>query len=79
MKFIGEILIFPFIYLKLFWFNLKEEKKVRKDFYKNPLFKEADISLKQLYSGENPYKICKNFMQKLQKTQIHVYGETPLT
>lgn len=79
MKSIGEILFLPFIYIKLFWFNLQEERKVTKYFYKNICFKEADTSLKQLYSGENPYKICKDFMQKSKKSQVHVYGETPLT
>lgn len=79
MKSLGEALLLPFIRLKLFWFNTFEELKVQKLFYKNAFFKKADLSLKQAYYKENPYRICKSFMQKEQKAEIHVYGETPLT
>ncbi len=79
MKSLGEALLLSFIRLKLFWFNRIEELRVQKLFYKNAFFKEVDLSLKQVYHKENPYRICKNFMQKEQKTKIHVYGETPLT
>ena len=56
-----------------------EELKVRRFFYKNTRFKQADLFLKQSYQEQNPYLICKNFMQSRGLKQVHVYGETPLT
>lgn len=79
MKSLGEALLLPFIHLKLLWFTLIEESKVRKLFYKNTRFKQVDLSLKRAYLGQNAYSICKHFMESCQKKQVHVYGETPLT
>ncbi|MES2199898.1 MAG: methyltransferase domain-containing protein [Chlamydiota bacterium] len=79
MKSIGEALLLPLIRLKLLWFNIIEELTVHRYFYKNSLFKQVDVSLKHLYFGQNPYIICKDFMQSCKQNQVHVYGETPLT
>jgi len=76
---------FEFLYLafwiapKVFWFSLKEEKKVRSIFYKNPAFKEVDLFFRKTYRFKNPYKISRAYQQEKEPDSLHVYGETPLT
>lgn len=79
MQLIGDFLVLPFRALQTYAFNLKEEKKVRQLFYKNPLFKKVDTALKQAYRKLNPYTVCRQFMQSQKRRDVHVYGETPLS
>ena len=64
------------------WIGLKnfvDFAKVVKNYYKNPLFRSADLKLLRYYLFQNPYKISKSFLQKRGETDIYAYGETPLT
>ncbi len=69
----------PFLFVKVTLFNVKEEYRVRKSFYHNPLFKKIDLSLKKAYRFSNPYHIAKKFAKKKGEVDLHTYGETPLT
>jgi hypothetical protein len=79
MESIGDFFSFPYYAVKTLVFNIKEEQKVRAQFYQNSHFQRVDLALKKAYRWCNPYTVCKRFMQKEKKKQIHVYGETPLT
>lgn len=72
---------FYLFYLRLFvaLFNAKEERKVRNTLYSNPYFKNADTLLKKIYHRLNPYTICKQFLLQRGDSEVHTYGETPLT
>ncbi len=69
----------PYLFIKVTFFNLKEEYLVRKSFYHNPLFKKTDLFLKKAYRFSNPYHIAKKFAKKRGEADLHTYGETPLT
>lgn len=79
MKFLVEVFFIPFLSIKILWLHLLEERKIRMLFYKNKLFKQADLALKKAYRFKNPYRISKNFERKRKNSLIHTYGETPLT
>jgi len=72
---------FHLLYLRLFvfFFNTKEEIKVRRTLYKHPLFRAADAALQKSYKNLNPYTLCKQFLLQKGEKEIHTYGETPLT
>ena len=59
----------------MFW----EERKVKARFYSHPLFAQHDRMLKRAYRFRNPYRINQVFLKKKGETDIHNYGETPLT
>ena len=79
MQSIGEWLLLPYIWIQVFFYNKQEKKIVHRLFYTNTLFKQVDFLLQKVYRFKNPYSICKKFMQKQRKNNIHVYGETPLS
>jgi len=54
-------------------FQKKEENFVKRRFYADFSFKEADLALKKEYFLQNPYRLSRRFWNH------HVYGETPLT
>jgi hypothetical protein len=74
-----EFLSLQLVRMRVFFFNLMEERKVRSTFYKNPLFKKADLVLKKAYEGKSPYFISKQFLEERKEEEVHTYGETPLT
>lgn len=61
------------------WYSWKEEREVRRKFYSDPPFKRADAALKKLYRLQNPYAISRRFLKSRGASDIHTYGETPLT
>jgi SAM-dependent methyltransferase len=72
--------------LKLWLLNLAVAKrsaveyaKVVFRYYRNPLFRKADLSLLLQYLFKSPFRISKAFMQGRGAHNIYVYGETPLT
>ena len=79
MKSTGETFLLFFIYIKLLFFNTIEEWRIRRSFYKNPLFKKTDQALKKIYRFKNPYRISKKFMEEREERSVHTYGETPLS
>ncbi len=80
MRSIGEPFILLFTFLKLWYFNWSEQKKVRKLFYlNNSFFAKIDTALQKEYRWKNPYTISKNFLQQCKHANIHAYGETPLS
>ncbi|HSX04066.1 MAG TPA: class I SAM-dependent methyltransferase [Rhabdochlamydiaceae bacterium] len=48
-------------------------------FYWNEPFKQVDRGLLDAYFFKNPYQISRKYLQKQGATDIHTYGETPLT
>lgn len=59
--------------LDVFLFEYREQRKVKKIFYKDLTFRNLDQSLRSVYRYRNPYRIAKKFWN------ADVYGETPLT
>ncbi len=76
-------LIEPFILLqtacKAALFSWKEERKVKKNYYNNPRFKQQDQALKKEWRWINPYAESRRFLARKGESEIHTYGETPLT
>lgn len=66
-------------FLRTKFFEWKEQIWVSKNLYQNPTFKEKDIAFHKAYRHLNPYKISKKFLAERGETDVHVYGETPLT
>lgn len=55
-------------------FNIREERKVKRLFYRNRSFKHIDRFLSNAYILDNPYRIARNY-----NGDQNYYGETPLT
>jgi hypothetical protein len=64
---------------KSYLFFWEEERRVKKHFYNDSLFRFCDRELKKSYRFCNPYRISKRFLMKRQAKDIHVYGETPIS
>lgn len=75
-----ELLSLPLIAVKTAGFQRQEEKKVRQEFYKNPIFASLDQKLQKAYRWSNPYRLSRAFLEKRSSaTEVHTYGETPLS
>jgi SAM-dependent methyltransferase len=80
VQIVGELFALTFwITPKVFWFSYREEKQVSKFFCRNPTFSSVDRQLRHLYRFTNPYRTSKRFLKDRGASDIHVYGETPLT
>lgn len=67
-------------YLKVLKFNWKEERAVHKGLYpQNPRFEGHDRALKRRFRHLNPYSLCRKYLQQKGESNVHAYGETPLT
>lgn len=66
------------IYFAVKFYNFKEFFLALK-YYKNFCFCLVDFSLFLVYFFFNPYNISKRFLIKNKSSNIHAYGETPLT
>lgn len=60
-------------------FYWKEEKAIRRLFYRDSRFCRLDQKLKNFYRFSNPYHISRDFMLQKGVQDPYVYGETPLT
>ena len=45
----------------------------------NARFEALDRALKSRYRRLNPYRMCREYLQQKGESQVHAYGETPLT
>lgn len=79
MQRLGEFFSLPFIYLRSLLFSRAEEKRIREYRKLYPSFREVDSELEDLYKGENPFLISKEFLLRSGKACLHSYGETPLS
>jgi SAM-dependent methyltransferase len=57
----------------------REEREVKRRFYRHGRFKQVDRRLALAYLFRNPYRICRQFLESQGAEEVHVYGETPLT
>ncbi len=46
-------------------------------YYRNPRFALIDLAYGFFALFQNPYRICRKFLQKRNATEIYAYGETP--
>lgn len=76
---IKEICLLYFIYWKVKIKNIIENTKVIFKYYRNTQFLKIDLTLLSYYLFKNPFKMSKNFLIKRKTSEIHTYGETPLT
>lgn len=67
------------MYLKTLLFELREQAKVKRQFYPCSSFRKADHALMKAYKGMNPYMISKGYLQEVGASNLYQYGETPLT
>ncbi|MBI2743213.1 MAG: methyltransferase domain-containing protein [Chlamydiales bacterium] len=79
MRSIGEALYLPLLKALVAFRAWKEERQVQARYYKNPVFKQIDQRLKQIYSSRDPFQISREFLQRRGDPEIYAYGETPLT
>ena len=66
------------LYVKVKYFNFKNQCNVICRYYKNIRFAFIDISLLIFYFFINPYRASKSFLRRNNYSNIHIYGETPL-
>lgn len=79
MKLIGEFFSLALLRWKVSYWNFKEEQKVEKSFYSHKLFASVDKHLKKSYRFRSPFGISRRFLQSKGESEVHCYGETPLT
>ena len=79
MKFIGELFELSWLFWQVWWWDLRESNKVRKQFYTNALVASIDKSIRKKYRYRSPFLISKLFLQQKGNVEVHRYGETPLT
>ncbi len=66
MRLIGEFFQLLYFRIYVFFFQLREEREVRRCFYTDPSFRQQDLAF---LKTKNPYK----------EKKAYPYGETPLT
>ncbi|MBS0652697.1 MAG: class I SAM-dependent methyltransferase [Verrucomicrobia bacterium] len=79
MKTIYRQFFLCFIALKVWWYFMQEERRVRLGFYHNAKFRSRDLALKKAYRFNNPYRMNKVFLRRMGCQEVDTYGETPLT
>ncbi|NDD58540.1 MAG: hypothetical protein EBZ47_04700 [Chlamydiae bacterium] len=79
MKFTGELFELSWLFWQVWWWDLRESNKVRKQFYTNALVASIDKSIRKKYRYRSPFLISKLFLQQKGNVEVHRYGETPLT
>ena len=67
------------IFLRTLVFEWLEQRAVKRRFYATEPFKKLDQALLSAYQGQNPYLISKSYLLERGASNIHAYGETPLT
>ena len=69
--------------MKLFFrtkcFLWKEQGRVVLRYYSSLKFAFLDLALGACTLFFNPYRICRKFLEKRGETDVHAYGETPLS
>jgi SAM-dependent methyltransferase len=75
MRLIGEFLFSFGTFFKVKWFLLKERREIRRSF---PAFLSYERSFDRAYRYHNPFKICKEYLEKKGEECTDAYGETPL-
>ena len=79
MKSLAEFIFLFYLRIKVALFRAREEKKVKRILHPLSSFASIDILLKKAYHRLNAYTICKEYLQEKGFSNIHAYGETPLT
>lgn len=64
-------------YLKLKYAEFQEEREFKKRF-PDQAFHVVDRALRRSYWLDNPYRICKHYLEMRGEEDVHQYGETPL-
>lgn len=68
-----------FLNLKVKWTDFKEYLYVVGQYYADPAFLKIDAYLVFSYLFNNPFGISKRFLISKGETEVHTYGETPLS
>lgn len=82
MRLIGKLYDLCSLYKTALFFNyhqVKEERIVKRDFYRHQRFQHIDRALKKHYRFCSPYTISKRFLTALGEEDIYTYGETDLS
>ncbi len=79
MKTIYRHVFLCLIAWKVWWYFVREERRVRRRFYDNTRFRFRDRALKKTYRFNNPYRMNKVFLRTMEMQEVDTYGETPLT
>lgn len=74
-----EYIVLFFLRIKVGMANFWEWIKVVYLYYGNKDFAKADLLLYREYFFCNPYRMCRQELEKQGRTEIYTYGETPLT
>lgn len=48
-------------------------------YYSDPLFRKVDFALLRSYWWNNPYVISRRFLEQKGESEVHAYGETPVS
>lgn len=67
------------INLKTQWLNFYQQVQVIGKYYRKASYIKADTSLLLEYLWNNPFTISRRFLEKKNESDVHRYGETPLT
>jgi SAM-dependent methyltransferase len=79
MRSIGNFFYLLLLFFQVRYRDCKEERRIRRMFYPHRPFKDVDQALKRSYRFHNPYRISKAFLKRQGASDLHVYGETPLS
>lgn len=79
MRSIGEFFALLFLFFAVKARLFREERRVQREFYGHLGFKKCDQALLKAYRGLNPYRMTKEFLKLKGISNVHQYGETPLT
>ncbi len=67
------------LYFLVKWRLFLEQRKVRRQYYASGRFRDIDRALLKAYRFKNPFFISRKFLEKRGESDVHLYGETPLT
>lgn len=79
MPSIGELVYLPFLRTLVQLRSSREERRVRRRYYHCPVFRRCEEALQSAYAGDDPFALSKEFLRRKGASEIHAYGETPLT
>jgi len=79
MKLTGEKFYLLFLSLLVRARKIREERAVRRTFYKQTFFRSCDQVFLNAYKGIDPFRISKEYLIAKGAEEIYAYGETPIT
>jgi SAM-dependent methyltransferase len=59
--------------------EFRRQREVREKYYRNRHFRNVDQILLSTYRFSNPYSIVKQHLEERGESDVHCYGETPLS